>query len=111
LARCARVSRSLSNPALHLLWSNLRTPLPLWLLLEPDGVTSHMREQRTQWQIVDAQLWNDRNHWDRFLYYGQLVRELSFHMAQVDALNDLHAQLVRAVVEHNGGQTVLPSLR
>ena len=41
LARCARVSHALSDPALRLLWSTLYSPLPLWLLLGPDRTDSH----------------------------------------------------------------------
>ena len=54
LARCARVSHALSNPALRLLWSTLYTPLPLWLLLAPDGENSHTGQQRTDEQLLQT---------------------------------------------------------
>ena len=55
-------------------------------------------------------MWSDRVRWDRFLYYGSLVREVNFRTGGSDGLDDLQLELVHAVVQHNGGRTVLPSL-
>ncbi|KAI1790320.1 hypothetical protein LXA43DRAFT_510359 [Ganoderma leucocontextum] len=100
------------HSSIRLLWSTLDTLTPLWLLLAPATLTRKQRasDDLLQTQIIDAQLWNDPDRWDRFLYYAQLVRKVSF-CPDLDKPSELHVQLVRTVVEHNGGQTVLPSLR
>ena len=63
-------------------------------------------------QVSAAKLYNDPTRWDRFLWYTSHVRNLNFVANPVfPEVNDIHLQLLRSVVERNGGNTVLPLLR
>ncbi|TBU34390.1 hypothetical protein BD311DRAFT_279747 [Dichomitus squalens] len=104
MARWVRVSRAFSTPALRLLWAAPPSLAPLWSLLAPK-TTSSGRSADLSEQILKSQLWNEPDRWERFLSYAPLVQKV--HLRS----KSLELQLVRALVEHNGGSTILPSLR
>ena len=58
--------------------------------------------------MADAKLYEDPDHWDRFLEYSKRVR-LLFYDSSVCGDTQIH--LFHILLEHNGGTPFLPSLR
>ena len=109
------------------MWSELPSLCPLWHLLAPstlpfprqglsnryiDTVSSGTPWQIAQcltqiFQIVSAKQYEDPALWTRFLRFASLVRCLTTR--QADFLHE--RDLVRAVLDRNGGESIFSSLR
>ncbi|KAI1787331.1 hypothetical protein LXA43DRAFT_714290 [Ganoderma leucocontextum] len=97
LARCATVSHTFHEPAIRVLWRNLRSLVPLWHLLAPSNTPFAAQYFSTSWstdvlkylqKVISAQLYRDPIRWDRFLRHA-----------------------AHSVIMQNGGTTILPLLR
>ena len=58
--------------------------------------------------MADAKLYEDPDHWDRFLEYSKRVRRLFYDSS---VCGDAQIHLFHILLEHNGGTPFLPSLR
>ncbi|KAI0656287.1 hypothetical protein C8Q70DRAFT_345511 [Cubamyces menziesii] len=112
-ARCARVCRSFYGPATRVLWSSLGDEgmFPLWNLLVPQKKRKGQRlprDSRYFDPIVKRKVYLQLDLWERFLYYGSLVRELVRHSG---LLSPGESTACQVLVNHNDGRTFLPNLR
>ncbi|TFK95012.1 hypothetical protein K466DRAFT_593108 [Polyporus arcularius HHB13444] len=109
LAACARACRAFREPALRILWSQIDSLLPLWHLLSPAALPPPKVCTEEYINLVaEAKLYEDRDHWGRFLGYAKLVRRLSYDSYECA---DAQAYLFKVLLEHNGGESFMPSLR
>ena len=58
--------------------------------------------------MADTKLYEDPDHWDRFLEYSKRVRRLFYDSS---VCGDAQIHLFHILLEHNGGTPFLPSLR
>ncbi|KAI1795346.1 hypothetical protein LXA43DRAFT_992389 [Ganoderma leucocontextum] len=93
------VSRAFREPALRALWRDMSPPTPLWLLLAPRNSAAEILSERTH---------ADPARWARFMWYARFVQEL--HITTF-GLEHKHKQLICALVEHNGEESIFPSLQ
>ncbi|KAH9893919.1 hypothetical protein C8Q73DRAFT_495081 [Cubamyces lactineus] len=111
-ARCARVCRSFYRPATRVLWSSLSDEgmFPLWSIFTQRKRTSRSLplDGHCFDSIVTEKAYLQRDLWERFLYYGSLVRELVWHSG---LLSPGESTACRMLVDHNDDRTFLPNLR
>ncbi|RDX44968.1 hypothetical protein OH76DRAFT_1408592 [Lentinus brumalis] len=117
-ARAARVCHSFAYVALPVVWRRLSNLVPLWTVLLPDNVppletpmrlvTWEHYEQRTEMikNVSRAKLYHEAPRWKRFLRYASYV-----HQLDCGCYSEGEIELLRSVLAHNKGRTILPALR
>ncbi|KAI1795349.1 hypothetical protein LXA43DRAFT_882222, partial [Ganoderma leucocontextum] len=114
LLRCALVSRAFCEPALRTLWRDMSSPTPLWRLLSATGSMPKPTSYEFEFfdsvypQILSEKTYTDPARWARFMWYARFVQELGITNF---CREYKHKKLIHALIEHNGGETIFPSLR
>ncbi|KAI0651344.1 hypothetical protein C8Q79DRAFT_28497 [Trametes meyenii] len=107
-ASLARVCRAFTDPALRLVWRELKSLQPLWQVVLPSyprpgtslAIGAHMD------QILLLQFYKYPSVWARFQLYARYIRSL-----EATSVYHVEARLIRDVIANHGGKTFLPSLR
>ncbi|PIL26526.1 hypothetical protein GSI_12284 [Ganoderma sinense ZZ0214-1] len=82
-------------------------PTPLWRLLAPTGSTFKETSEFFD-RILSEKSYADPIRWARFMWYARFVQEL--HIIAFGT-EDKHKQIIYALVEHNGGESIFPALQ
>ncbi|KAI1795451.1 hypothetical protein LXA43DRAFT_1080284 [Ganoderma leucocontextum] len=112
LFRCALVSRAFCEPVLRRLWRDMSPPDPLWLLLAPTGMSSTLEDLTSDLfdVVLSERTYADPARWSRFMWYARFVQKLDI-MTLVSADPLKQQLLIRTLIEHNGGESIFPSLQ
>ncbi|KAI0672395.1 hypothetical protein C8Q78DRAFT_990844 [Trametes maxima] len=108
LARCARVSSALSEPALDILWSRMTGLSPLCQLLPV--LSNSARESTLDDGSIPCRSIKDED-WSRFMHYARRVRKLHYHCRE-DPSERLRQSTFAALVRRAArvGAPLLPRL-
>ncbi|PIL26522.1 hypothetical protein GSI_12280 [Ganoderma sinense ZZ0214-1] len=82
-------------------------PTPLWRLLAPIGSAKPETSEFLD-NILSEKTYADPIRWTRFMWYAPFVQEL--HIIAFGT-EDKHKQIIHALVEHNGGESIFPALQ